>query len=371
MNGVQYLVCWLIFLLVLGSRNEATGEEQLTNSSSIANRPLEVHSPFRDLVLDLEPFRRKIRDILDQFSTLNETNCAIPDGAIMFTMCNQHMMPLMVLREKIMEKAEVRTCLHKRMITVCLDESCQQLCLNHHLPNCVHIKMPETPLSGYGAASSAYHKWSYNFIVWMKYDLFLQALTVAKEFFYLDADVAIFNNPFPDTRFGRDQTGTMIEGTYDIMYQRERGMQERGCGGSVNGGVMYFRNSSGLHEELFPRFLKHRDEIVDVHGNDQDLIGMYVKYVRYCTLPVARFMGRCVSSQDQWGYDPGKVVTYHTNCVAGIAAKIQSISNFQTKHFHHRNAGASHASSAVAHSTEPWDRHHNVMYKWGEQMGPH
>jgi hypothetical protein len=61
--------------------------------------------------------------------------------------------------------------------------------------------------------------------------------------------VVIFRDPFPATRYGRDENGTSFKAEYDFMFQRERGIKERGCGGSVNGGVMWFRNSSALHEK--------------------------------------------------------------------------------------------------------------------------
>ena len=35
-------------------------------------------------------------------------------------------------------------------------------------------------------------------------------------------------------------------------------MKELGCGGSVNGGLLYFLNSSALHEKFIPKMLSHK-----------------------------------------------------------------------------------------------------------------
>jgi hypothetical protein len=293
-------------------------------------------NPFIDYKVDFGPFRKEIKRIMKVSGKLKHNSCSIPDGAFIFTLSNQHMMPLLTLRHTIMKKAGVLDCLRKRFITVCLDKECLAMCKTNGLPNCMHMVIPETPLSGFGTAASAYQKNSYNYIVWVKYEMFVEALKVTEEFFYFDADVMVFKNPFPDTRYGRDNTGAKIEGRYDIMYQRERGMKERGCGGSVNGGLYWLRNSTALHERFFPAFMKHREEIINLTGRlDQDIIGDYVRLVRFCTLPTNRFMGHCISSQDQYGYSIADMVTFHTNCVAGMEAKINAIRDFAHAYFGH------------------------------------
>jgi hypothetical protein len=287
-----------------------------------------------DYKVDLAPFRNQIYAMLKVSGSLQGAECSIPDGGIMFSMSNQHLVPLLTLRHRVMAKAGVLDCLRKRFITVCLDKKCLALCKENDLPGCIHLDIPETPLSGFGAATSAYQKYSYNYIVWLKYELFLEALLVTEEFFYFDADVMVFKNPFPDTRYGRDNNGIKVEGRYEIMYQRERGMKERGCGGSVNGGLYWMRNSSALHDKFFPAFMKHKEELIYGTGrSDQDISGDYVCLAKCCTLPVARYMGHCISSRDANGYDVKDVVTFHTNCVAGLATKMNTIKSFAHSHF--------------------------------------
>jgi hypothetical protein len=254
----------------------------------------------------------------------------------MFTVSNHHLMPLLTLRHSLMKKAGILDCLQKRFITVCLDKKCLALCDEHGIQNCIHLTIPETPYTGFGAAISKYQKNSYNYIVWLKYELSLESLLVTEEFFYFDADVMVFKNPFPDTRYGRDNNGTKIEGHYDIMYQRERGMKERGCGGSVNGGLFWMRNATVLHEKFFPAFMKHREELINLTGrSDQDIVGDYVCLAKCCTLPTNRFMGHCVWSRDAYGFHDQDMVTFHTNCVSGLTAKMTTIKQFGHRYFGH------------------------------------
>lgn len=211
------------------------------------------------------------------------------------------------------------------MITVCLDAECLSSCQIQHIPNCVVLKMPSIPYVEFAAG------YEYFYLTWLKYELAFLSLDYANEVFYLDADVLIRKNPFHEVLFGRDPSGKKIPGEYDVMYQRERGIKELGCGGSVNGGLLYFRNSTGVRERFIPSMLSHRVEIVNGEGrSDQEIMGDYVGLVRYCTLPVTLFTGHCGGSRHQGGAipRPEEVITYHTNCVTGLKAKVANIKTF-------------------------------------------
>eukprot|EP00597_Dinobryon_sp_UTEXLB2267_P004640 CAMPEP_0170068148 /NCGR_PEP_ID=MMETSP0019_2-20121128/7220_1 /TAXON_ID=98059 /ORGANISM="Dinobryon sp., Strain UTEXLB2267" /LENGTH=193 /DNA_ID=CAMNT_0010275697 /DNA_START=382 /DNA_END=959 /DNA_ORIENTATION=+ len=171
----------------------------------------------------------------------------------------------------------------------------------------------------------------YFYLTWLKYELSFLALDYANEVFYLDADVLLRKNPFEEVLFGRQANGKRIPGEYDVMYQRERGMKELGCGGSVNGGLLYFRNSTQMREKFIPAMLAQRVEIVNGKGrSDQEIMGDFVGLVRFCTLPVALFTGHCAGSRSQGRDipDPAAVITYHTNCVTGLKAKVANIRSF-------------------------------------------
>ena len=56
----------------------------------------------------------------------------------------------------------------------------------------------------------------------------------------------------------------------------------------------------------------------------------YVGLVRYCTLPVKLFTGHCMGSQfmGKGIFHPWDVITYHTNCVTGLKAKVSNMKKF-------------------------------------------
>ncbi len=78
---------------------------------------------------------------------------------------------------------------------------------------------------------------------------------------------------------------------YVCMYdQRERGMKELGCGGSVNGGLLYFRNTSQLRQKFIPKMWSHREEILAGHGarSDQEIMGYDIHALHYAYIPIKR-----------------------------------------------------------------------------------
>jgi hypothetical protein len=333
--------CWFMFLILVLSvvtSSAVVSSIQFPHSDKIvqfnSTGTAESENPFIDYVVDLEPFKRVIDTALKSSVGLNikREACNIPDGAIMITIANHHIFSLIRTRHKIMANAGVLSCLEQRFVTVCLDKACMEMCEAENMKNCVRLTVPDTPEVGFGAASD-FQMISYNYIVWLKYEALLASLQVANQVFYFDADVMVFGNPFPFVLWGRDAAGNRIPGEYDIMYQRERGVHEKGCGGSVNGGVIYLRNSTDLFEKWAPKILSHRAEMINLGGrSDQDIIGDYVSLLKYCTLPVKHFMGVCVSSQER-GYDVNTVVTFHTNCVSGISTKLNRINAFANRRF--------------------------------------
>ena len=291
-------------------------------------------NPFIDFEPDFKPFRKAILQALHNSGDLTGAPCFIPDKAVIFTLSNHHLFPMLLLRHKIMNRANITSCQEQRFITVCLDRKCLAQCEMHGFMNCVHLVVPETVYSQYGSRDTLYQKNSYNYIVWVKYEMFIEALMVANQVFYFDADVMLFGNPYPEAQWGRDEQGNKIPGPYEVMYQRERGMKELGCGGSVNGGLFYIRNSTGMHERFMPAIMKHRADIINLTGRlDQDIVGDYVRLVKYCTLPVKYFMGFCLPSQDARGYDATKMITFHPTCVSGLQAKIEAIKDFSRQVF--------------------------------------
>eukprot|EP01035_Chromulina_nebulosa_P026813 gene26813-35150_t len=188
------------------------------------------------------------------------------------------------------------------------------LCATHEVPNCVQLHMPKIPYVEFAGG------FEYFYLTWLKYELAFSALDFANEYVYLHTCtyatyqptyVLLRRNPFDEVLSGRNPAGD----------KRERGMKELGCGGSVNGGLLYFRNSSQLRQAFIPKMLSHREEI---------MAGDYVGLVRFCTLPVKLFTGHCMGSQfmGKGVFHPWDVITYHTNCVTGLKAKVSNMKKF-------------------------------------------
>jgi len=155
------------------------------------------------------------------------------------------------------------------------------------------------------------------YYTWLKHELMYEALQIANEIFFFDADVVIFRNPWPEVTYGRDETGVRIKGEYDIMYQRERGMRVINCGGSVNSGQLYINKNRNktLIKQYFQLLYERKYKIIyDSSRLDQDHVSDIVpSLLKYCTLPVKRFQGHCTWSQDltaKWN----EIISYHSSC---------------------------------------------------------
>lgn len=196
---------------------------------------------------DFSSFRETISTALQQQTPLltNEistSDCAMPKSAIMVTYTSHYMRDLLILQHKAMETWGLRTCLENRYVTACLDAKCVSVCKSQKIPYCTLLKMPVLPPSDFG-------KNAYNYLMYLKHELIFEALKVAHEVFFFDVDTMIFRKPWVHTQFGRNEQGNQVLGSYDFMYQRERG---RGpfCSGSVNGGQLYLRNTTSVHHYI-------------------------------------------------------------------------------------------------------------------------
>jgi len=267
--------------------------------------------------VDFKPFVSAIRTIHNSTRYLPNKDCDIPNSGIIFSYTNQHLFKFILLQYEAMEMGGHKDCLISRFLTVCLDGACSSLCVHHNITNCVYLDVPATPLVGFQGKKTEYGQYSYNYMTWLKYELLRAALMVCKQVFYFDADVVMFRNPWPEVNFGRDQQGRAVSGTYDIMYQKARGRDKLSCAGAVNGGLLYMRNSSELHERFFPKLYSHRERIIlGTDKSDQDVVTGYVGLLRHCTLPVHKFAGHCRWSNIQSAVMKD-LITFHASCAHG------------------------------------------------------
>ncbi len=51
---------------------------------------------------------------------------------------------------------------------------------------------------------------AFRFFAYLKHDLMLEALKVAEEVIFFDADVLLFRNPWIETTYGRDENGKFV-----------------------------------------------------------------------------------------------------------------------------------------------------------------
>ena len=295
----------VIFFASLNAAGSNEAKAQMNTSRS--NEDVDT---FLNIRIDASPFLKEIKNAL----MVQSPNCSIPADAIMFTCLNNRMFDLVLLQRKAMEIGNVRKCLESRFITICLDRKCVELCHNNSIPHCIRINLPRIQPSDFGGKS-------YSYITWIKQEFMYEATKVAQQIFFFDADVIILRNPWLEISYGRDEkTGQRISGPYDIQYQRERGIRERGCGGSVNTGQMYIRNSSAIQSYFHKLFEKKYDIIVTRKRLEQEFVGDLVSMLKYCTLPSKYFFGHCIYSRD-YGAVLSEIIAYHTSCVSGLARK--------------------------------------------------
>lgn len=284
---------------------------------------------YLNYTIHMNPFLDKIDSLIH---TPLPNNCDMPSDSIMFIYLNHHLFQMMELQRQAMDTWGERSCLESRFIRICLDKRCMEMCTEKNIPNCVHVHLPHVPKAGFGESS---HQDVYNYMTWLKHEFTFAALLHTKEVFFFDVDVALFRNPWTEIHIGRsDTTGEdILNVTYDIRYQREMGKKQRGCGGTVNSGVMYFLNSSTLHTDYIPYMMKEKEKIVlnSAGRLDQDFMHDHVwrsrATLKHCTLPANKFVGHCEFGRDSFRPTIAKdMITYHTNC-AGSHEKFPLLKN--------------------------------------------
>lgn len=276
--------------------------------------------------IDFDPFKVKIGEIISLTSDLPTISCEIPKYAIAFTYGNHQVFPYVVLQHRSMEVhgKSVKDCIGKRFIHICFDEKCIELCSLHNIRNCVRLVLPELPLSDF--AQGTYH-----YFTWIKHELIYEALKVATQVFYFDLDVILLRNPWPEIRYGRDRKGNTYAANYDAMWQKERGLKQKDCGGSVNSGQLYFKNTTAVRDYFHLLFMNKSDIVIGGNILDQDFVGMHITreelQISYCTLAIDKFLGHCQASHSRNALIK-KVVSYHTTCLGSFNTKYSTLKRF-------------------------------------------
>lgn len=232
-----------------------------------------------------------------------ESPCKIAQSAAFITYANEHMFHLLVMQRRAMElssRGGTRTCLEKRVTTVCLDTACLKLCEIHSVPNCVDLKITTD--------ASNFLSEDYVWITYVKHEIIAAALSVCKEVFFVDTDTLIFDDPWTVDL-------SLPAGPYDLRFQAESGAGGARCDemGS-NGGQIYVRQTPAAQAYLVA-MLSHKDDIRTGGHLDQDYIisAAQASNASYCGLNPEYFLGHCGGSHVAVD-DVRKVVIYHVNC---------------------------------------------------------
>eukprot|EP01034_Spumella_vulgaris_P026391 gene26391-32965_t len=180
---------------------------------------------------------------------------------------------------------------------------------------------------------SDFGKGVYTYFTWIKHELMAEALKVVGEVFFFDADVVLFRNPWIETTYGRHENGSHIYQPYDLMWQRDRG-RGPSCGGSVNSGQMYVRNSTRSQQYFYNMFEVKGIILQGGNGLDQDFVHNATTgtNMTYCALSGTLFTTHCliVFGNIQFidrNTPLNKMISYHTACVEGLQNKKNKLSH--------------------------------------------
>lgn len=256
---------------------------------------------------------------------LNSTkhDCALPRDAIMFTYTNAKNVPLLELMVQSLEVNRMKSCLLPQLVVACFDLTCTESCSRLGIPLCPfvdaeHIVSAITNSSSGGA--TGYMKGAYFFFTYVKHELMQAALSVVNNVLFMDVDILLLQNPWPEMFFPAN-ISHRIEGGYDLRYQRERG-EEESCAGFVNTGILFMRNTTKV-QRLVAHMLTFRHQIVTLQqGHDQKYFNRIIgsHNLPRCTLPPVNFASRCLFTNsdinylDHTRYRAADVTTFHATC---------------------------------------------------------
>lgn len=245
--------------------------------------------------LDFAPLQQEVRAAL-----LREplAPCQQPGGAVMITYVNHHAFSLLQLQREAMELGGMRECIEQRFVTVCLDARCPEMCREFGVPNCVDLSI-ET-------AASPFLTRDFTYIVYVKHEIMLSALSIATEVFFVDTDALIFDDPW---RFPM--------GTYDLMHQSESAtLDVDQCSAQPNGGQLYVRQTPAALQFL-ENMMTHKEDILDGHkglGQGYIVRAAEAAGASRCALNQTLFAGHCEARNraDSVAHS----VVYHFSCLS-------------------------------------------------------
>ena len=116
--------------------------------------------------------------------------------------------------------------MQQRFIVLTFDKDSQDACNSNSVKHCINMPLPfdDMPNGEFGKAA-------YVFLTYFKHPLMYEALQVANEIFFFDADILILSNPFAEVYVRRTDEGLRYaDNTTDLYFQRDGG-RGPGCAG--------------------------------------------------------------------------------------------------------------------------------------------
>lgn len=253
------------------------------------------------------------------------TDCEMPKNSIMVTYLSSYLKDFLLYQRKAMEIWKMRSCLERRLLTVCLDEMCLELCDLFQIENCMLLNM-NFPASNF--KESAYEAFTF-----VKHELLAEALKVVDYYFMFDIDVLLFKNPWVNAMYDSNKT---LE-KYIFRAQAEIMSKElstcEGEGSHVNSGQIYIKNSPQAKEYANAMLLMKDEIVVKKSDLDQEFILPILKKLNmpFCQLYIELFNTYCWDDGQGFSMnakESSKIITWHANCSGNRHEKTRAILKF-------------------------------------------
>ena len=329
-----YLMAILPFVLVLPGNIASITSKRLPNPTNNYNE---------SIAKSATDFSSVVTNILKQ-DVRNDLQCSyLPLNLIVITACNSWQFDMLILQraglklfsrqpssspDSINTLTSYDNCLLKRIITVCLDNACMELCAGHQIDGCVRFRLNSVLTSSAANSTtsfasikpSPFRSSDYNYVTYLKWEFIASALSIgAKTIFSLDVDVLLLNDPFKLKEI-RD-----LLNANHILHQSEYG---DGCLTRVNSGVMILKDSL---VNVVKEMLNKKHVMLTGKRLEQGLLQTALDDSKFnvtrCALPRRIFTGHC----DQVHVDDvliTDVITYHAHCNKNQFHKIALLTHF-------------------------------------------
>lgn len=276
----------------------------------------------------------------------------VPSGAVLLTYVNPKHAGLRALQ---LQRVAALPCLVSRLVSVCYGVP------HDGLGGCESARDfgpadLNQALAAYRRRARATSAGSYFELIWAKWRLLLLALLAASEVFWVDADVVLFQSPWPAPPASLPPA--------DILYQSEFACPAASClatpaptsplgagACALNGGVMLVRSVALVRRvvSLEPDFGVAPGRAGATPVYDQDVADSVARGgdFSFCPLPSASFVGFCWWA---WGYNRGnrslvdrlypcRLASFHAHCISSPDAKRDAMQRMLDKTAHCATSG--------------------------------